>query len=339
MKIIATLGPKTTNKEVIKQLIDVGVDIFRLNFSHFYENQFNNMISIIRSIDKDMDIMADLQGKKVRVDESLKNVFKIYENEIVYFCGYDGYLIFDENNKKMKLIPLNISSEIISNNNIEKISMKDGTMNFKVIDQNNGFLKVRVINDGIIRGGKGFNIPGIYFENKELTKKDKKSLKWAIENNIKIISQSFVENKRDIDHIRKYICEINGDLKSIKLLSKIETNLGVDNFKEIIRYSDGIIIARGDLIPECGLINSVDKEFDLLLKVKKYEKEKEVIIATHILDNMRKGIIPNINELESIYTFVNLGVTGFLLASETSIGNYPVKSVEMLKMLINLYKK
>ena len=89
MKIIATLGPKTTNKEV---------DIFRLNFSHFYENQFNNMISIIRSIDKDMDIMADLQGKKVRVDESLKNVFKIYENEIVYFCGYDGYLIFDENN-------------------------------------------------------------------------------------------------------------------------------------------------------------------------------------------------------------------------------------------------
>ena len=187
MKIIATLGPKTTNKEVIKQLIDVGVDIFRLNFSHFYENQFNNMISIIRSIDKDMDIMADLQGKKVRVDESLKNVFKIYENEIVYFCGYDGYLIFDENNKKMKLIPLNISSEIISNNNIEKISMKDGTMNFKVIDQNNGFLKVRVINDGIIRGGKGCNIPGIYFENKELTKKDKKSLKWAIENNIKII--------------------------------------------------------------------------------------------------------------------------------------------------------
>ena len=242
MKIIATLGPKTTNKEVIKQLIDVGVDIFRLNFSHFYENQFNNMISIIRSIDKDMDIMADLQGKKVRVDESLKNVFKIYENEIVYFCGYDGYFIFDENNKKTKLIPLNISSEIISNNNIEKISMKDGTMNFKVIDQNNGFLKVRVINDGIIRGGKGCNIPGIYFENKELTKKDKKSLKWAIENNIKIISQSFVENKRDIDHIRKYICEINGDLKSIKLLSKIETNLGVDNFKEIIntliKYDD-----------------------------------------------------------------------------------------------------
>ena len=258
-------------------------------------------------------------------EHSIKFAFK-FSNKMHYFCRSVNHLnevyLCDENY-----------------NNIEKISMKDGTMNFKVIDQNNGFLKVRVINDGIIRGGKGCNIPGIYFENKELTKKDKKSLKWAIENNIKIISQSFVENKRDIDHIRKYICEINGDLKSIKLLSKIESNLGVDNFKEIIRYSDGIIIARGDLIPECGLINSVDKEFDLLLKVKKYEKEKEVIIATHILDNMRKGIIHNINELESIYTFVNLGVTGFLLASETSIGNYPVKSVEMLKMLINLYKK
>lgn len=80
-----------------------------------------------------------MQGKKVRVDESLKNVFKIYENEIVYFCGYDGYLIFDENNKKMKLIPLNISSEIISNNNIEKISMKDGTMILKLLIKIMGF--------------------------------------------------------------------------------------------------------------------------------------------------------------------------------------------------------
>lgn len=339
MKIIATLGPKTTNREVIKELVDMGVDIFRLNFSHFYENQFKSMITIIKSIDKNISIMADLQGKKIRVDESLRNVFKIYENEIAYFCGYDYYSVSSENNKNIKLIPLNINSEIISNNNIEKISMKDGTLNFKVIDKNKTLLKVKVINDGVIRGGKGCNIQKICFKNKDLSKKDKKSLKWAIENNIKIISQSFVEDKKDIEYIRKYINEINGDLKSIKILSKIENSLGVDNCNEIIKYSDGIIIARGDLIPECGLINSVNREFDLLSKIKKCDKKKEIIIATHILDSMKKGPIPNINELESIYNFIHLGVTGFLLASETSVGKYPIKSVEVLKKLITLYKK
>ena len=115
--------------------------------------------------------------------------------------------------------------------------------------------------------------------------------------------------------------------------------------KRISRYSFTVDeectqeLAANEMPIEEQVIIAAEKRRLKKAKQKKYEKEKEVIIATHILDNMRKGIIPNINELESIYTFVNLGVTGFLLASETSIGNYPVKSVEMLKMLINLYKK
>ncbi|WP_196001360.1 pyruvate kinase [Clostridium sp. 1001271B_151109_B4] len=339
MKIIATLGPSTSNKKVIEDLISSGADTLRLNFSHFYGKQFLEMLSIARNIDKDIKIIADLQGKKIRVDEKLKDTFKIYTNEIVYFCGNDAYDLFSKGNDKIKIIPLNINSEIIEGNEVNKISMKDGTMNFEVIDKDRGVIKVRVKDDGVIRAGKGCNIPGIDYKYTKLSKKDKESLNWAINNNIKIICQSFVESKREIEDIKKYIQENNKDINEIKILSKIETSTGLENYEEIIECCNGIIIARGDLIPEYGMVSSVEAEFELLKKLKKYRKSKEIIIATHILDNMKKDTLPRINELESIYTFINSGATGFLLAGETSIGRYPIKTVKLLNELMNLYKK
>ena len=339
MKIIATLGPSTSNKKVIGELINSGADTLRLNFSHFYEKQFQEMLSIARNIDENIKIMADLQGKKIRIDEKLKETFKIYTNEIVYFCGNDAYNLFSEGKDKIKIIPLNINSEIIEDNEVNKISMKDGTINFEVIDKNKGFIKVRVKDDGVIRAGKGCNVPGINYKYSELSKKDKESLKWAINNNIKIICQSFVESKKEINDIKKYIEANNGDIEEIKILSKIETSTGLENYEEIMECCNGVIIARGDLIPECGMVTSVEEEFELLKKLKKYKKSKEIIIATHILDNMKKGTLPTINELESIYTFINIGATGFLLAGETSIGKYPIKTVKLLSELMNLYKK
>ena len=113
----------------------------------------------------------------------------------------------------------------------------------------------------------------------------------------------------------------------------------IRNYKEIISCSDGIIIARGDLVPECGLITSVEEEFDLLRNLKSSNYNKDIIIATHILDSMKNGFSSTISELESIYTFINSGVTGFLLAGETSVGKKPVETVKLLKQLIRAYEK
>ena len=172
-----------------------------------------------------------------------------------------------------------------------------------------------------------------------LSEKDKISLKWAINNNINIISQSYVETSKDILNVREYIKTINGNLKDIKIFSKIETQLALRNYKEIISCSDGIIIARGDLVPECGLITSVEEEFDLLRNLKSSNYNRDIIIATHILDSMKNGFSSTISELESIYTFINSGVTGFLLAGETSVGKKPVETVKLLKQLIRAYEK
>lgn len=339
MNVIATIGPNSSNKKVLYGLINKGVDILRLNFSHFYENEFVRILNDSRSIDKNVKIMADICGKKVRVYEKLKNVYKIYSNDIVYFCSSDVYSVLSNNNDEMKIIPLTIKSEVIENNDIKSISMKDGTMNFEIVDKDKVFLKARVRENGIIRGGKGCNIPGVNLGINYLSNKDKQDIKWAIDNDVDIISQSYVESSSEILDIREYIKEIDGDLEKVRIFSKIETKLGLENYKEIMGYSDGIVIARGDLVPECGIINSVEEEFELLKRMKNNNYKKEIVIATHVLDNMKNGSMATMSELESIYTFINMGVTGFLLAGETSIGKYPIKTVQFLKEIIEVYQK
>lgn len=338
MKVIATIGPNSSNKEVLSELINNGVDVFRLNFSHFYESEFIKILNDSRSIKKDINIMADLCGKKVRVSENLKSVFKVYIDDIVYFCSGDVYSLIVNNNENVKIIPLNIKSEIIEKNDIKRISMKDGTMNFDIIDKDKVFLKAIARESGVIRGGKGCNIPEADLGENLLTDKDKNNLKWAINNNINIISQSYVESSSDILSIREYVKTITGSLDNIKIFSKLETRAGLNNYKEIMNYSDGIVIARGDLIPECGMEISVEEEFELLKKLKNITHNKEIIVATHVLDSMKNGVNLTISEVESIYTFVNSGVTGFLLSGETSIGKYPIKTVKFLNELIRIYK-
>ena len=339
MKIIATIGPNSSNRKVLAELINNGVDIFRLNFSHFYESEFIKILNDSRSIKKDISIMADLCGKKVRVAENLKNVFKVYINDIVYFCSSDVYSLIVNNNDKSKIIPLNIKSEIIEKNDIKKISMKDGTMNFDIIDKDKIFLKAIAKDTGVVRGGKGCNIPGADLGENSLNDKDKENLKWAIDNNIDIIGQSYVESSRDILCVREYIKKVKGNQNDIKIFSKLETIIGLNNYKEIMNCSDGIVIARGDLVPECGMEISVEQEFELLKKLRDDKYNKEIIIATHVLDSMKSRLNSNINEIESIYTFINNGATGFLLAGETSIGKYPVQTAKLLNKLIKRYKK
>ena len=339
MKIIATIGPNSSSKKVLYEIINKGVDTLRVNFSHFHEEEFKKILSYSRDIKPDINIMADLCGKKVRVYEKLNSIFKVYPNDIVYFCSSDVYSILTNYNEETKIIPITVKSEIIQKNNIKSISMKDGTMNFDIIDKDRIFLKAISRNNGVIRGGKGCNLPGIDLGENKLNDKDKKDLKWAIDNNINIISQSYVEDSSQIISIHEYIRQISGNLDNIKVFAKLETNLGLLNYKDILKYSDGIIIARGDLVPECGIKASVEGEFEILNKLKNNNSNKDIIIATRVLDSMKNGLTVSISEVESIYTFINTGVTGFLLAGETSIGRYPIQVIDFLNELINLYNK
>ena len=336
MHIIATIGPKSMDKDVLRGFVEGGVDIFRLNCSHFNESEFNRVIKYAREINEDVHIVADLCGKKIRVSEMLTCIYKIFPGEEVYFCGEDFYSkIEKENMGDMKLIPLTVKAESLIKSTIKTISLKDDTMNFEILEKRQGVIKAKVINGGVIRGGKGCNIPELDKSEVFLTNKDKINIDWALSKGVDIICQSYVDDKRDIDILNKYIkSKINkiNKYKKPKIWAKVETKIGMENLNSISNRVDAIVIGRGDLVPECGLINSVDLQSKAITDL--VHKGSSVIIATHLLNSMKNGERATLPEMESIYTFVKAGVSGFMLAGETSIGKVPIKTVEFLKEAI-----
>lgn len=332
MHIIATIGPKSINKWVIKEFIENGVDILRLNCSHFDKKNFEEIIKYSKDIKKDIKIMIDLCGKKIRISNEFQYIFTIYNGQEVNFCGEDFYKTLDLELIKQKLIiPLNINSEILKNSNIKNLSMKDNTMKFEVIDVDDGIIKTKVLKGGVIRSGKGCNISEIN-NNEELSIGDMEHIKWALKNDIDIICQSFVEDKNNIKVIKSFIGESN--FKG-EIWAKIETPIGIKNIEEILEETDSIVIGRGDLVPESNIFKCIELQYEAVNKVK--TNNKKIVIATHLLNSMKDGFSVTLPELESIYNFIKINIDGFLLAGETSIGKAPIGTVKLLKSAIDYY--
>lgn len=337
MNIIATIGPKTIDKWVIKELIDNGVDILRLNCSHFNKDEFETVINYAKSIKSEIHILIDLSGKKVRISKKLKYIYKVYNDQEVFFCGEDYYNnLSSKDIGEKKYIPLNINTEKIKRSKIENVSIKDNTMKFNVLDVSEGIIKAKVMKGGIIRAGKGCNVSTINDDGRIISKKDKDNILWAINKDLDIICQSFVESKHDIDEIKRFI-GYKKEEKKFNIWAKIETPKGINNIDDIITAVDTVVIGRGDLVAEAGFFESVILQEKAIKIVK--GRNKKIIIATHILNSMKDGNLPTLPEIESIYEFINKGVDGFLLAGETSIGRAPIQTVKFLKSTIEYYKK
>ncbi|MFR9240545.1 MAG: pyruvate kinase [Clostridium baratii] len=339
MRIIATMGPSIRKKKVIGELIKNNVDTFRFNFSHGSIDEFNNMKNNIKSLNEDIDIMVDLPGNKIRISDKLLYIYKIYNGEEIIFCGEDvyvnkGYVI---RKGETKIIPLNIKDNTLNEDDIESISMKDGTMQFEVIKKEDRGIRVRVKKGGIIRAGKGFNIKGyIRRDKKDISKKDKIGLDWAIKNNADIICESFVEDISDINIVKRYIEENSESKYKPTIFAKVETIKGVENINKIADEVSGIVIGRGDLVPESSIIEAPIYQGELIKNLKNYDGE--IIAGTHILNSMKRGWTAEFSEVDSIYNLICNGVKGFLLSGETSIGKAPIKTVKFLNDVVNIYK-
>ncbi|HEX9025852.1 MAG TPA: pyruvate kinase [Clostridium sp.] len=339
MYIIGTVGPNVKDRTVLKGIIDNGVNALRFNFIHGSEKEFLEFLKIAKEINNDIEIILDLSGTKIRVSNNFEYIYKIYDDEEIYFCGEDKYDEIKNNiNKiKIKIIPLNIKNKILNQKVYEQIGIKDNTMLFNVIDRSNGLIKAVTVRGGIVRKGKGCNIKGVERKLILLSEKDKNAIIWGINNNVDIICQSFVEDKEDIGEIKSFLNDRISNKYKPKIWAKIETLNGINNIKSILSEVDGIIIGRGDLIPETSIEDTPIYEEQIINEVSK-DKDKDIIIGTHLFNSMKNGKMPSISEVESIYNFIKAGATGFLLAGETSIGKAPVKTVEFLSNLISKYK-
>jgi len=339
MYIIGTVGPNMKDRAMLKGIIDSGVNALRFNFIHGSDTEFLEILEMSKEIKNDIEIILDLSGTKVRVSSDFEYIYKIYDDEEIYFCGEDKY---DEIKKyitktKKKIIPLNIKNKILIEENYEQIGIKDNTMIFNIQDKKDGLIRVITVKGGIIRKGKGCNIKNLERKTFFISEKDKEAIIWGIKNKVDIVCQSFVEDVRGIKEIKTFFnSNISIETKP-RVWAKIETFNGVKNIKSILKEADGIVIGRGDLIPETSIEDTPIYEEQIINEVNN-NKDKDIIIATHLFNSMKSGKMPSISEVESIYNFIKDGVTGFLLAGETSVGKAPIRTVEFLNKLIIKYK-
>ncbi|TXT67306.1 MAG: Pyruvate kinase [Promethearchaeota archaeon] len=317
IKIIATLGPSSDDEATIKNLIKTGVDIFRLNFSHGSHEQKEILINRIRQINDNIAILADIQGPKIRVgsfknDESVQlttgETVKIYEKDI-------------SGEKEQFSIPLEGFLNSMGVGDVFYIN--DGIIKIKVKEKKEEYLVGEILTGGNISSNKGVNIPSGELKQKVPTKKDIKDLEFIAKLDLEYVAISFVAGGDDVLRVKK-ILENSGNT-DIKLISKIERPLALDNFDQILEVSDGIMIARGDLGVEISPDKVPLKQKELIYQCNK--EGKPVIVATQMLESMTNSPVPTRAEAADVFNAVLDGTDAVMLSGETAIGKYPINAV------------
>ena len=308
-KIIATLGPSIFSQNKLKKLIDLGVDSFRINFSH-NTTGINKIISRIRKIEKNKNkkiaLIADLQGVKLRVGKVLNETQKIKYNQKIIFDSKKE----SGNSKRISFPYPNILKKLQKNN---KILIDDGKFTFLVINKKgNSVTTICKSQNATIKSNKSVHIPSLDLSFKKLTLKDKKDIKTAIKLGCNWIALSYLQNEKLIHEARKLI------KKDMGIISKSENKHALKNITKIINATDSIMIARGDLAIEIG--HSEVPKVQLSLIKKCSELSKSVIVATQMLESMIENNTATRAEINDIATAIFQGADTVMLSAETAIG-------------------
>ncbi len=323
VKIVSTLGPASSSKVMLRKLVDAGVDIFRLNFSHGTHAEKRELTKNIRSVDNKVGILADIQGPKIRVGKfkdksafslNIGQEVKVFEKEI-------------EGDQEQFSIPLKgfLKSMRVG----EVFFVNDGIIKIEVKSKAEDYLVGKVLAGGMISDRKGVNIPTGELKQRVPTQKDIEDLKLIAELNTEFVAISFVSDGSDVLHVKK-ILENYGNNK-IKLISKIERPVALDNFDSILEVSDGIMVARGDLGVEIAPDKVPLKQKSMIYKCNK--EGKPVIVATQMLESMISAPIPTRAEANDVFNAVFDGSDAVMLSGETAVGKYPIKAVQSMNQI------
>lgn len=324
-KIVCTIGPASESPEVLEQLIKEGMNVARLNFSHGSHEEHAGKIKTIKRIRRKLNapvgLMLDTKGPEIRIGNFKEKEIFLKPDDIFTLTTRD--ILGDSSIVSVSYegLPQDVCEGSI-------ISIDDGLIQLEVKEILNGTdIVCRVQNNGVLSNHKGVNLPGSKTNLPAITPKDIEDIKFGIENGIDMIAASFVRKKEDVFDIRKVLENHHGE--NIKIISKIESQEGVDNIDEIIESSDGIMVARGDLGVEIRteLIPLVQKE----IIRKTNEAGKPVITATQMLDSMQRNPRPTRAETTDVANAIIDGTDCVMLSGETAAGKYPVEAVRTMR--------
>ncbi len=326
-KIIATVGPASQDYEILKELATIGVDIFRLNLSHNSQDSVKNIVDKINQINEeiasDCAVSIDTKGSQIRTAQLDSPIHLNAGSSLILTSDNVPY----EGVKKLYINYPKLSSAVNSN---DKILLDNGMIILTVIEVQGNDVMCKVENDGIIDSERHVNITNKRLEDFEvITENDVEDIKNAIDLGVQFITISFTSSSEDILKVRKII---SNELSHVKIIAKIERIEAIENIVDIVKESDGIMIARGDL----GCELDIEKLPVLQSKIVTLcrSEGKPVIIATQILDSMRNNIMPTRAEVTDIANAVSQQVDAVMLSNETAIGKYPVETLKMLIKVI-----
>lgn len=326
-KIICTLGPASSDEVVLKKMMDAGMEVARLNFSHSTLNIHLAQLKLIRKLNKkyrrNVKILGDLEGYRIRIGR-LKEGKSIQVNK-----GQIVWLTQDNIPGEGSLIPFDYTESLNEFKKGQRIYIDDGNIALLVLSREKNKVKTQVIIPGLIKERKGINMPDFKLSFKGLTEKDKVNIRFCIENKIEYITQSFVRSKDDILLIIEYLKNYTN---KYSIFAKIENREGIINIDEIINVCDGIMVARGDMGVSIPIyeVPVVQKEI-----IRKCNRAKKIVItATQMLESMTENRIPKRAEVSDIANAVLDGTDYVMLSAETAVGLYPVECVEMMNQVI-----
>ena len=322
-KIIATIGPATSSKEILKKIIRKGVNVCRLNFSHLTHDDAKEIISNIKEINQELHvhtaILADLQGPKIRVGE-FKNPINLVKGNEVIFSTKD----------KKDCIYINYQNFAKDVNAKDKVLLDDGKLALKVVSTNKkDTVVLKVVFGGFLQSRKGVNLPNTPISLPCLTKKDKEDLEFVLSEKIEWIGLSFVRKADDVRILKEIIAKRN---LHHKVIAKIEKPEAIKNIDEIIDVTDAIMVARGDL----GVEVPPQKVpvYQKMLVNKCIIHARPVVIATQMLESMLENPSATRAEVNDVANSVIDGADAVMLSGETSVGKHPLNAVDTMREII-----
>ncbi|MCK5473975.1 MAG: pyruvate kinase [Candidatus Aenigmarchaeota archaeon] len=321
-KIVCTIGPASDNEITIKALADAGMNVARLNFSHGDYKEHKARIDKIKKINKTLEfpiaILLDMQGPEIRTGV-LKNDMHLKTGDTITLTtekSADEKIYVNYNR-----LPLDIKQG-------SEIFIDDGLLSLQVLRKTKTDVICRVLNNAILGSKKTVNLPGAEIKMPSYTEKDWQDVKFGLEQDVDYIAVSFVRTKKDIIDLRKFLGVKNGE---VGIIAKIEHPKAIENFDDILRVSDSIMIARGDLGVEIPLEKVPIQQYEIIKKCN--HAKKPVITATHMLNSMIENPRPTRAEVTDVANAILIGSDAVMLSGETAKGKYPVESTKIMSKI------
>lgn len=320
-KIVATIGPSSSDKNVLRQLFESGLDVVRLNMSHGSYDEQMEKVNIVRELNTELGtnvaILLDTKGPEVRT-----GLFS--EPKVLLEKGNTCIITTDDvvgNAEKFSVSYPGLAKDISVG---DTILLDDGYVSVEVIKVENNDITCKINNSGYVKDRRGVNVPGVTLNFEFISDKDRSDIIWACENNFDFIAASFVRNSKDMDEIMEIIKSTSNT--TIQVLPKIESQDGVNNFDEILLKSDGVMVARGDLGVEVPAEEVPVIQKEIIEKCN--AAGKMVITATQMLESMQSNPRPTRAEVSDVFNAVMDGTDAVMLSGESAAGDYPVEAVQ-----------